>query len=64
MDNLSQESETASQRDPSKLDEWASKNLMMFRRRKCKALHLGYKTPTKEHKMGTDWPVENLDEKR
>lgn len=54
MDNLSQESETASQRDPSKLDEWASKNLMMFRRRKCKALHLGYKTPTR---CNTRWAL-------
>ncbi|TRZ16541.1 hypothetical protein HGM15179_010594 [Zosterops borbonicus] len=46
-DNLTQESGTASQRDPSKLDERASKNLMMFRRRRFKVLHLGYKIPTK-----------------
>lgn len=46
-DHLTQESRTASQRDPSKLDEWASKNLMMFSRSKCKVLHLGYKIPAK-----------------
>lgn len=59
-DHLTQESGTASQRDPSELDEWASKNLMMFSRSMCEVLHLGYKIPTKQHKMGTDWPVVTL----
>lgn len=63
-DNLTQESGTASQKDPSKLDEWTSKNLMTFRRRKCRVLHLGYKIPTKSHKMDTDRPVANLEKRR
>lgn len=53
-DNLTQVNGTASQRDPSKLDEWASKNLMIFWSRKWKVLHLGYKIPTRQYKMGTD----------
>ncbi|KAK4830991.1 hypothetical protein QYF61_014562 [Mycteria americana] len=46
-DHLTQESGTASQRDPSKLGEWASKNLMTFSRSKCEVLHPGYKIPAK-----------------
>lgn len=46
-DHLTQKSGTASRRDPSKLDEWASKNLMTFSRSNCKVLHPGYKIPAR-----------------
>lgn len=54
-EHLPQKSGTASQRDPSKLDEWASKNLMTFSR--SQAVHLGYRIPTIQDKMDTDWQV-------
>lgn len=49
VDHLTQKSGTAPQRDPSKLDEWASKNLITFSRSNRKVLHLGCKITQDGH---------------
>jgi len=57
------EGREATERDPDKLERWASANIMKFNKANCKVLHTGRANPKQKYRLGREW-IESSPEKK
>ena len=57
------EGRAAIQRDLGRLEKWAKRNLMQFKKGKCKVLHLGRNNPVQQYMLAAAQLESSLAEK-